>query len=182
MINPSLYRFGVFCHVAGVLGLFAALALEWVSLRRLQRSTSYEQAREWSSLWSLLLPIGLPAVLAVLASGIYLATTVGAWELGWVKVAVPTFVLVAIAGAVVGPRRKRLQADLAEKKGSLPVEMRLRFRDPLFITSLRCRAALLLSLVFVMTNRPESALLTIASFGAVGVLASVPAWRARADS
>src|SRR5262245_66301543 len=90
-------------------GLFAALAIEGVSLRSLRRATSYEQAREWAGVWSVLVPLGVPSVLVVLASGIYLATTLGLWQFGWVEVAVAPLALVAVAGAVGRARRKRLR-------------------------------------------------------------------------
>jgi hypothetical protein len=172
----TLYRLVLFGHVASVTLLFAALALEWLSLSRLAKSTSYEQAREWSTIWGLLLPLGMPGILVVLTSGIYLATAVGAWTLGWVKVAIPTLVLVAIAGAIVGPRRNRLRTAIAEGVGALPRHLLLQLRHPLFVASLRTRAALLISLVFAMTARPEPALPAIAAFALLGVVGSLPAW------
>src|SRR5262245_43092439 len=116
----DLHRIIMFFHVAAMVGLFAALAIEGVSLRSLRRATSYEQAREWAGLWSLLAPVGAPSLVVVLASGIYLATTLGLWEFGWVKVAVPTLVMVAVAGGIVGPHRKRLQKSVATNVGVLP--------------------------------------------------------------
>src|SRR5262245_14730521 len=116
----DLHRIVMFFHVAAMIGLFGALAIEGVSLRSLRRATSYEQAREWAGLWSLLLPLGLPSVLVVLASGIYLATSLGLWEFGWAQVSVPTVVIVAVAGGIVGPRRNRLQKAIATNAGVLP--------------------------------------------------------------
>jgi hypothetical protein len=175
----ELYRLVLFFHVASAAGLFAVLAIEWVSLRQLKKANSYEQAREWAGLWSLLLPLGMPALLVALASGIYLATTTRAWELGWVAVAVPSIVLVAAAGATVGPRRNRLRAALASGSGPLPSEMQLDLRHPLLAASLRWRAALLTGLLFVMSVRPDPALAVIGSFALIGLAWSLTAWRAR---
>jgi hypothetical protein len=172
----TLYRLVLFGHVTAVTLLFAALAIEWLSLHRLAKSKSFEQAREWSDTWRLLLPVGLPGMLVVLSSGIYLAVTVGAWELGWVRVAVPTLVLVAIAGAIVGPRRNRLRSVLAEGFGALPADLQDQLRHPLFIASWRVRAALLVALVFAMTARPDPALPTMGAFFALGIVASLPAY------
>jgi hypothetical protein len=179
MIAQPLSRLVLFLHVAAAVGMLATLAIESVSLRGLARSTTYEQARDWSGLWSLLLPLGLPATLLVLASGIYLATTLGAWELGWVKVAVPTIVLIAVAGASIGPRRNRLGALVATGTGLLPRETRRQMRDPLLRASWRWRAALSFGLLFVMTVRPESAVLTIGLFALLGVVWSLPGWRTK---
>src|SRR5258708_2544667 len=129
------YRLTLFCHVLAVVGLFAALAVEWVSLRHLRESASHEVARAWSGLFGLLVPLGMPATLVVLASGIYLATMLGVWELGWVRLAVPTLVVVAIAGAIVGPRRNRLRAAIANGEGALPRDLAAQLRHPLLVAS-----------------------------------------------
>ena len=152
----DLHRIIVFLHVAGMAGLFAALAIEGVSLRSLKRATSYEQAREWAGVWTLLVPLGVPSVLVVLASGIYLATTLGLWEFGWVEVAVPTLVLVAVAGGIVGPRRNRLRKSIGTNAGALPNGLKAELRDVLLVASWRFRAALLLALVFEMTTKLDS--------------------------
>lgn len=176
------YRVVVFCHVLAAMGLFAALAVEWVSLRYVRASTSYEAAREWSGLFKLLVPLGMPATLVALASGIYLATTISVWELGWVKLAVPTLVAVAIAGAVVGPRRNRLQAAVAKGTGPLPRYLVAQLQHPLLVASWRVRFALLAGLLFGMTVKPDLRGNVVSMAGAllVGLAWSMPLWRTRA--
>ena len=174
----ELHRVIVFFHVAAVVGLFAALVIEWVSVARLRQSTSYEQAREWTGLWRLLVPVGAPSTLTVLASGIYLATTLGAWEIGWVRAAVPTLVVIAIAGAVIAPRRKRIRAAIEASSGPLPHEVLTELRHPLLIASIRARATLLAALVFVMTARPAlGGAVLIGSALALGAVVGASAWR-----
>jgi hypothetical protein len=179
MTGVSLYRLMTFVHVASAAAMLATLAIEWVSLRGLARSTTYEQAREWSGLWGLLLPLGLPAILLALSSGVYLATTLEAWELGWVTVAMPTLVLIALAGATVGPRRNRLRSVLATGTGLLSSAVQLQLRHPLLQASWRWRAALLSGLLFVMTVRPESGVWVIGGFALLGVVWSLPVRRSR---
>jgi hypothetical protein len=174
----DLHRIIVFVHVAAMIGLFAALAIEWVSIARLRQSTSYEQAREWAGLWRLLGPVGAPSIVIVLASGIYLATTLGAWELGWVRAAVPTLVVIGIAGAVAAPRRKRIRAAIAARSGPLPHEVLTQLRHPLLIASIRSRATLIAALVFAMTARPTlggPALIGLAVV--LGCVVGASAWR-----
>jgi hypothetical protein len=173
------YRLVVFCHVLAVVGLFAALAVEWVSLRHVRASTSYEVAREWSGLFGLLVPLGMPATLVALASGIYLATTLGVWQLGWVRLAVPTLVVVAIAGAIVGPRRNRLRAAIANGDGALSRDLVAQIRHPLLVASWRVRFALLVGLLFEMTVKPDLPGDTVVTGGAllVGLAWSMPLWR-----
>ena len=175
----DLHHAILFCHVAGMMGLFGALIIEGISLRALRRAASYEQAREWAGLWSLLLPLGLPSLLIVLASGIYLATTLGVWEVGWVQAAVPTLVLVAVTGGIVGPRRNRVRAALATGAGPLPRDLRMQLGQPLFLASWRFRAALIAALVFDMTARPTAGGAWLIAAGVLaGIVVSLPAWSA----
>jgi len=177
----DLHRLIVFIHVAAVIGLFATLVIEWVSIARLRHSSSYEQAREWAGLWRLLGPVGGPSTLTVLASGIYLAVMLGAWELGWVRAAIPILIVVGIAGAPAGPRRKRIRAAIEARVGPLPADVRTQVRDPLLVASIRARAMLIAVVVFVMTARPPmfGAAALIGSAAALGLLAGATAWRAR---
>ena len=176
----DLHRIMTFFHVAATVGLFAALAIEGVSLRSLRRATTYEQAREWVGLWSLLAPLGIPAVLVVLASGMYLATTLGLWEFGWVEVAVPTLVIVAVAGGIIGPRRNRLRKSIATNVGALPNRLKAELRHPLLVASWRLRAALLLGLVFEMTTKLDSgSVLLMAGVAVISIGWGLPILRTR---
>src|SRR5262249_7276077 len=115
----DMLRLILFAHVAATIGIFAALTIEWVGLRHLSQATSYEQAREWARLGRFLAPVGVPSVLVVLVSGIYLATTLGVWNFAWTRVAVPTLVIVAIAARVIASRRARLMSAIATNAGPL---------------------------------------------------------------
>jgi hypothetical protein len=176
------FRLVVFAHVLAATGLFAALAVEWASLRHLRTSTTYEQAREWSRLFAWLLPLGMPATLVALASGIYLATTTAAWELGWVKLAVPTLVAVAVAGAIVGPRRNRLRAAITNGAGALPQDLVAQLQHPLLAASWRFRSALLAGLLFEMTVQPDlrGDVIVMGGTALVGFVWSLPLWRTAA--
>jgi hypothetical protein len=173
----DLHRILVFFHVAAVIGLFATLVIEWISVGRLRQSTSYEQAREWAGLWRLLGPVGGPSTLVVLASGIYLATMLGAWEIGWVRAAIPMLILVGIAGAPAGRGRKRIRADIEARSGPIPGEVRTRLRNPRLVASIRFRATLLAAVVFAMTARPTlGAAVIIGSAVALAGVVSASAW------
>jgi hypothetical protein len=58
MNGLSLHRLVLFVHIVSAVTMFATLAIEWISLRGLATATTYEEARDWSGLWSLLLPLG----------------------------------------------------------------------------------------------------------------------------
>src|SRR5262249_1330387 len=151
-----------------VLGV--TLAIEWVSVRFLRRATSYEQAREWTRLWPLLVPLGAPAVLLALASGIYLATLLGVWSAGWVAVAIPTMVLIAVVGGTTAPARKRIEMAIGQQLGRPLQSVEHPIRDARWIAaSLRIRAALLLGLLFEMTVKPETGVVVILAVGLAGL-------------
>src|SRR5262249_23204215 len=158
-------------HVVAIIGLFATLAIEWVGLRFLRRATSFEQAREWTRVWQLLLPIGAPAVLGSLASGIYLATSLGVWSAGWVAVASPTMVLVAVSGGTTAPARKRVDKPIGQHSGTRPTDVAHQLRDARWVgTSLRLRTALLFGVLFEMTVKPEAGVVAMVVIGLLGLV------------
>jgi len=172
----DLHRFAVFFHVAAVIGAFAALSIEWLGLRSLRRATSYEQAREWMNVWRGLPALGAPSLLGVLVSGIYLASSLGVWTAPWVAAAIPTLVVVAIAGGSTAPSRNRVHAAIGAHTGALPFDLQMQLKARLWQVSLRVRTVLLAGLVFQMTMKPEANLLVLAAVGLIagawGVAAS----------
>src|SRR6185503_12795958 len=132
-------------------------------------------------LWGLLVALGAPSIAVLLATGIYMATSLDAWTLDWVRFAVPALVLVAVAGGVVGPRRSRFRKSLEGQSGPLSPEMEAACRHPSMTASWRLRAALLTGLLFVMTVKPTapSALVWLAVFVAAGAAWGLLAWAAR---
>jgi len=165
----NTYSSVVFLHVIAAIGLFAALVIEWMSLRLLQRSASYEQGRESMAVWGLVAKVGGPATLVALASGIYLARTIGAWNLSWVAVAIPTMIVIAIAGVPSARIRKRLANLIAENAGRLPDELRTQLTPRTWTASLRVRTALLLGLVYEMTAKPTEGVVAIVAFAVLGL-------------
>ena len=172
----------LFTHLAAMVGLFSALAIEGVTLRFLRNATSYEQARAWIGAWRLLPALGAPSLVIGLASGIYLATVLGLWAFGWTRIAVPTLVVVAVLGAILAPHRKRVQAAIGSHAGALPIALQAQLRHPLEAASWRLRAAMLLGLMFEMTLKTDAGLLTMAPFAFAGVVGAAAAWRAHGES
>jgi hypothetical protein len=166
----------VLTHVAAMVGLFGTVTIEGVALRFLRRATTYEQAREWTRLWTLLPAIGAPSILLSLASGIYLATTLGMWDFRWTQIAVPTLVIVATAGGAIGPRRNRLRSAIGANTGPLPVALQDEIRDRLYSISWFVRMALLSGLVVDMVIKPDRAVAMLTLFALLGVACSAPQW------
>jgi hypothetical protein len=181
----NFFRTVVFVHVAAAVGLFISLSIEWLILRGLGRATSYEQAREWMHVWPLLGWIGGPAVLTALASGIYLASSLGMWQASWVAVAIPTIVAMGILGGMTGPSRKRIAVALGAHDGALPDAVNWQLRHTGWLAaSLRIRTALLGGLLFEMTAKPNAGLVAMGVIAVAGLawasLTAQPFRRARA--
>jgi hypothetical protein len=177
----NLYRALVFIHVAGVLGMSAALVIEWVSWRLLSRSTTYEQGRDALAVWALVARLGAPALIAVVASGIYLARATAAWNRSWVAVAIPTMVVMAIAGALTGPARSRIVKLLDAMAGRLPADLTGQLTPRNWTGSLRLRTTLLLGLVYAMTAKPADGVVAIAVFALAGLIWAVLSGRPRSE-
>src|SRR5262245_60566743 len=143
------------------------------------RATTYEEARQGLALWPLLQRVGPPSYVLVLASGIYLATSLAVWQYAWAAIAVPTLVVMTGAGAVIGPRHGRIRAAIAAGKGPLAHDTQLRLRDPMIVASWRFRTALLGGLVLEMTTKPDYAgVLIIIVTGILGIAWGALPWSA----
>src|SRR5262245_55910981 len=139
-------------------------------------ATTYEEARHGTALWPLLQRLGRLSYLLVLASGMYLARSLAAWRFAWVAVAVPTLVVVAVAGAVIGPRLGRIRAATAKGIGPLANDAKVMVRDPMILASWRFRTALLSGLVLEMTMRPDAGVLVIIAAGVIGLVWGALPW------
>jgi hypothetical protein len=167
----------VLTHVVAMLGLFSTLTIEGLAVRFLRRAITYEQAREWAQLWALLPVLGAPSILLSLASGIYLATILGTWSAHWAAVAVPTMVIVAIAGGVTAPGRNRVRAAIATNSGPLPKAVQAEIRRPVYSISFITRTALLSGLVVDMVIKPDGAVGMMSVFGLLGLVCGARRWR-----
>jgi hypothetical protein len=135
--------------------------------------------------WPLLGRIGGPSVLTALASGIYLASLLGMWQVSWVAVALPTIVAIGILGGTTAPARKRIAVALGAHDGVLPDAVKRHLRHTGWLAaSLRLRTALLGGLLFEMTAKPNAGLLAMGVVAVAGLawvsLAAQPSRRARA--
>ncbi len=171
----SLYSIALFLHIVGALGLFAALGLEWTSLRQLRRATTVAQARAWFDVLGLVRRIGPASLATILLPGFYLMATAWHWT-GWIVVALAGMGLLAVLGALNGVPLAALRRELDTQQAAPVCE---RLLHPRFVLSIQTRVALVLGIVFLMTVKPDlgGALLTIGVAVVLGLGASVPAWR-----
>jgi hypothetical protein len=184
MMNTTLiYPLVLFLHILGALGLIAALTLEAIGLRGLRRAVRSEDALMWLGISRGLVLRLAPASLGlILVTGLYMTAT--SWGAkGWILVALASLVLLAVVGALwTGIRMARIGPAVGRASGPLSDELKARLRDPLLVTSIRTRVALVLGIAFLMTVKPSAvaSLGVIAVAAVIGVLAGqIPSRRSR---
>jgi hypothetical protein len=186
MNTTLLYPLVLFLHILGAFGLVAALTLEAIGLRGLRRAVRSEDALMWLGISRGLVLRLAPASLGlILVTGLYMtATTWG--PKGWILVALASLVLLAVVGALgTGIRMAGIGSAVGgATPGPLSDDLRRALRDPILLTSLRTRLAIVLGVVFLMTVKPSSAasVVVIVLAAAIGLLASqIPARRSQRE-
>jgi len=173
-----LYSIALFFHIAGALGVFAALALDWVGVANLRRARTVDQVREWAGTYRIIRGLGAGSVVALLVFGLYM-TAVTWGPTGWIGIGFLSLLAIAVLGAVSGVRLGRILAVATTGQGSLTEDVRAKLRGPLFVASVRMRTAVALGVVFLMTVKPEAvvSLLVVAVALALGIASAVPVLR-----
>jgi hypothetical protein len=150
----SSYSIVLFAHIAGALGFFVALGVEWVSLRQLRAAASAEQVREWMRVATGVRRLGMASMLALLASGFFMMWLA---QIGraWVIVAFWALMLLAVLAAALSFRRMAtIGRAAAAESGPLSPALRALLHHPLLWVAMRMRVALALGIVFLMTVKP----------------------------
>lgn len=150
----SLYNMIVFIHILGAIGIFVTLSVERLALFRLQRADSIEKSRTWWSVMRLLPRIGIPSILTLLASGIYL--TIESWsEAPWILPSFGALVLIAFTGiALSRPTFGKLEAFYKSNAELQMPPKHSRLWGRLW-GSLQIRTGLALGILFIMVTKPN---------------------------
>jgi hypothetical protein len=178
----TFYSLVLFAHITAVLGLFATLSIEVLSLFHLRRASTLTEARRW------LEPVpGLPlmasiSLLVILLSGVYLAMRMSAFNLAWTKITVGAILIIAPFGALTS-RRMRAVRRVCGDTTTINSELLGRFQDPFLKISLGIRIAVFLGIVLLMAAKPGlwQSVSIIGSSVVFGLLSSLLAWRRNAS-
>ena len=172
----SLYAAALLLHVVGALGLVAAMAVEWVLVARLGGVETAERARDWLGLLGVIRRVSPPSLAVLLLAGVYMAVAVWGGA-GWIVVAFAALLLLPPLGMIAGLRLPAVQRELEAESGPLSPALRRRLHEPLFVASIQVRTAIVLGIVFLMTNKPDAAgsVVAIATALVLGVAFSLPA-------
>lgn len=163
------YTIALFLHVLGAIGLFVAMSLFLVSVVYVRQAQTVEQVRDWISLTAKAgLGVG-GSSLILLVPAIYMVLTVWGFGTPWVLASLIVFVLQWVLGPAIGGRHAAavLQAAKAAPLGPVPSALRERISSPALWLGEVIRIALLVGVVFLMTNKPGLAGILIALGGAL---------------
>ena len=151
----SFYSIVLFFHITGAMGLFAGLGLEWLIAHNLMSVNSNSQAFQWIGLFKVLPPIFLSSGILILISGIYMSAEI--WGLNsWIISAFVLYLILAAFGGVIVSRRVGLIRNELETEGDNLAESILnKLKSPLISESLKIRIMLALSIIFIMTVKPD---------------------------
>ena len=159
-----LYQIALFLHIAGALGIIAALAIEWTGLSHLVRAATAEQVQEWSGITLVLRRLGPVSMVLLLVPGMYMAAT--GWRgTAWPWIGLAAMLFLPALGAPSGVRLGRVQRAAAGERGPLSGALRQQLRHPLLNftplvlllhNSLASRASPLFSSFTALVPRPPS--------------------------
>ncbi len=167
------YTIALFVHIVGALGMFVALALEWVAWAGLRRSATVQEARGWLGLLGVVRRVGPASLGLILVAGLYMTATVVGWT-SWILVPLASFVVIAALGGISNRSLPAIERALQIETGPISDALRQRMSAPILAASVRVRTALALGIVFLMTTKPDvvGALVVIVVAAALGVFAS----------
>jgi hypothetical protein len=151
----SFYFIVLFFHITGALGIFTGLGLEWFIVHNFKRVTTYSQALQWTDSFRLLPAIFSISSMLILASGIYMwAETWG--DTAWIIAGFWLFLFLAVFGSViVGKKVRSIAEALKSESEKLSDSILVKIKSPVITQSLKIRTALALSIVFLMTIKPD---------------------------
>lgn len=175
------YHLALFAHICGVLLLFIADGVELTAMLGMRRAQAVEQVREWGRVEAAAEKLYPPAILLILAAGIYMALTAWGIRIAWIDTAFVLLLALSVQGPALNGRRLRAIHAAAEAApaGPVPPALTRRILDPVLWTSAQTMPAIALGIVFLMVIKPNLAgsLATIVVAGVLGVLSALPAWR-----
>lgn len=172
----SIYSFVLFLHIAGALGSFVTLGLEWTSLHQIRNALTLEQVRAWISIFNGTRRLGMTSMLIIVTTGFHLM--VSAWgSVDWIIVTFGAMVLmVVLINTLTRPRTITIGRAVTAEKGPVSPTLQSLTNDPLLWISIQTRLAISLGIVFLMTVKPSlgGSLLTIGMAIVIGLVSSLP--------
>lgn len=167
-----LYTIALFIHIVGMLGLFACISLEVVSLFGLRRARMLEEVRAWASLHQVIAWAFPLAALLTFGAGLFLALNAWGWRVPWIDVSFFAFIAMGLLGRLNTRRHQQLHLAMRQAlSGQVPAELRPYLNDAVVWSSTLLLVAIGLGVVFLMTVKPGllGSLITLAIAILVGL-------------
>lgn len=152
----STYTVILFLHVCGAFGVFIANGIWLFGLTSLRRLRRVEQVCTVTGLIGRVTPVFGISMITILVAGIYLAVRAWGFQTRWIDVALVSFFLIGALNGFTVPRFRAIAGEAAKiADGPLPEALKIRIHDPVLATALQVQTAMLLGIVFLMTNKPS---------------------------
>jgi hypothetical protein len=152
------YSIALFAHIVGVLTLFITQALQWLVTLRLRRAQTLAQAREWLGLVRGVNRLTPVTLVLIIGAGVYMAMVGQLFTAPWLDVSLGAIaIMMALGMGVVGWRMGAVRRAVAgaTSEGALSPEMQARIADPALWVAAQTPVAVALSIVYLMTTKPD---------------------------
>jgi hypothetical protein len=165
----------LFLHVVSAIGFSVSLSLEWLVSIQLKKATRTSEVQQLMRITKHLPAIGVPSLLLVLATGLYMVAQRGQWGTWWIFLSLIAMALMMAVGAgLTGPSSVALQKAIAAEESQPTVSEALKrsFSNKTLGLALHLKTMLLIGLTFLMTVHPnaEVSVLCIGTSILIGIL------------
>lgn len=180
----SIYSLALFVHIISDITLFIGIGAQLLVLLTLRRARDMSQVNTVVGLIRITDGMGMLGALFTILSGFYMARTVWGVETGWVLVTLGSIFLIIgpLIGAIIEPRTRALLkiAKEAQQASPIPPALWSRIHDPLLGAAIQTNLAVVIGIVFLMTNKPSLTVSLIIPVTALvlGVVSGLPLWYA----
>ena len=153
----TIYNFVLFAHIVGVIGLFAAVVMQWVVVVGITGARTVGPVRTWTTLVPTIERTHPISTALIILSGLYMAIVQWGLAQAWIDAAFVIIILMAVLGArVIVPRLRAIKADAeVAPEGALPDILIREINDSTLATVFRIQTATAFVLVLLMTNKPD---------------------------
>jgi hypothetical protein len=167
------YHVVLYIHLLSLLVGFSAGMIETVCLFRLRAAETLEAAAPWGQLAGEIEKAFPVAILGLFGSGAYMTSDLWTWSTSWIVLPIIGLVILSLQGPLVAGRRGHAvkAALIANGPGPLRSEARRMTRDRALWSAAFTNEALVLGIIWVMTQKPGwgGAVATLAIAYAVGL-------------
>ena len=141
----------------GVLALFIAIGLEWLTTLRMRAAQSTAQVREWGRISNANDKVFPISSILILAAGLYMTFTVWGFSHAWIDVSLVELIVVSALGPTIAGRRLKAIHTAVETTpdGPLPASLQKAIDDPVLWMYMQITPMIALGIVCLMTVKPD---------------------------